>query len=435
MNDNLRPAGTANLSGRRKALSEALVELTGSVYRAGLPHLIASTVLVQGLAYLSQLYIAHLLGPAAFGIVRNAEALISMLVLLGSVGMPSLAVKSVAEVSDPAQRARLLGRLLQIAGLGGVALSATAWLILPAFVPPVTRPYFSRLVWIVALSAFGRTAINYFQGIRQFQRMAAISVTLSALAMTLLALLTWRFGLDGWIFGRYAGEGLFVAGGLLLLKPHIRLTGRLPAPYASGALIRVGATIAMSLVVRTALDNAALLALAYFGRTAEEIGCYGLGSLIITGVMLLPGATATLAITRFVERVATPKVARDYYYRVLRWSLIVIVPCAGALILCSPVLAAIFGSGYVAAVPTLQVLALTLPIRTVAVLTAALLMAHDGNKLTLATNWLFLMLGAALYAIVVPKYGPAGAAWATVLLEAGSAALLAILSRRRLWSA
>src|SRR5678815_458127 len=281
MNDNMRPAGHAELPGRRETLSAALIGLTGSAYRAGLPHLLASTVLVQGLAYLSQLYIAHLLGPGPFAVVRNTEAIISILVLIGSVGMPSLAVKSIAEVTDPDVRAKVLGRLLLIAGLGGVALSAAAALIVPAFVPAGTRPYFSHLIWIVAVSAVGRTAINYFQGIRQFQRMAVLSVTLSGLAMTTLALLTWRFGLEGWVLGRYAGEGLFVAGNLLLLKPHIRLSGRLPSAYARKALIGVGLTIAMSLVTRTALDNAALLSLAYFGRTPEEVGCYGLGSLII----------------------------------------------------------------------------------------------------------------------------------------------------------
>jgi len=433
MNDNMRPAEHAELPGRRETLSAALIGLTGSAYRAGLPHLIASTVLVQGLAYLSQLYIAHLLGPGPFAVVRNTEAIISILVLIGSVGMPSLAVKSIAEVTDPDVRAKVLGRLLLIAGLGGVALSAAAALIVPAFVPAGTRPYFSHLIWIVAVSAVGRTAINYFQGIRQFQRMAVLSVTLSGLAMTTLALLTWRFGLEGWVLGRYAGEGLFVAGSLLLLKPHIRLSGRLPSAYARKALIGVGLTIAMSLVTRTALDNAALLSLAYFGRTPEEVGCYGLGSLIIVGVMLLPGAIATLAITRFVERAATPRAARDYYDRVLRWSLLAIVPCAGLLLLGSPLLTTIFGAGYASSVPILRVLALTVPMRTIAAITAALLMAHDKNNLTLGTNWLLLMLGAVLYAIVVPTYGPAGAAWVTVLLEAGSAVLLVSLSRRRVW--
>jgi len=430
MNDNLRSAEPTGLPGRRGTLSDTLITLSGSAYRAGLPHLIASTVLVQGLAYLSQLYIAHVLGPEAFGVVRNTEAIVSILVLVGSVGMPSLAIRSIAEANDPAVRARLLGRLLQLATVGGLALSVLAALILPAFVPAETRPYFAQLVWIVAISAIGRTAINYFQGVRQLPRMAVLSVTLSAFAMTILAFLTLRFGLTGWIAGRYAGEGLFAAGALVLLVPHIRFAGSLPAPYAQTILVRVGLTIAMSLVIRTALDNAALLSLAYLERTPEEIGCYGLGSLIVTGVMLVPGAIATLTITRFVERAAAPDVTRDYYYRVLRWSIAVIAPCCGLMLLCSPLLGTIFGDGYASAVPVLRILTLTLPLRTVAAVTAALLMAHDRNNVTLGTNGLFLALGAVLYWIVVPLYGPEGAAWATVTLEAGSALLLVSLSRR-----
>ena len=416
-----------------KGLAQTLIGLIASAYHAGLPHLIVSTVLVQGLAYLTQLYIAQLLGPRAFGVVRNTEAIISILILLGAAGMPSLAIKSISEVTDPALRARLLGRLLQIAGLSGIALSAIGLLLLPAFVTAETRPYLAQLVWIVGLSAVGRTAINYFQGIRQFQRMAALNVILSSLAVTLLVLMVWRSGLSGWIIGRYAGEGLFVGGSLLLLTPHIKFAGSLPPPYSRRKLLVLGLTIASSLALRTMLDHAALLALAYCGRTSEEIGCYGLGSLVVATILLFPGATATLAITRFVEKSATPDLGRVFYHRVIKWTLAVIVPCAGLLALCGPLLPAVFGSGYLSAVSILQILALTLPVRTVAALTGSVLMAHDMNRLTLCTNSLFLVLGVLLYGILIPAFGPVGAAWVTVFLETGSAVLLVYFCRVRVW--
>ena len=55
--------------------------------RMGLPHLLASLFFVQGLAYLSQLVIASLMRPADFGIARSTEVALSILTLIGGIGM------------------------------------------------------------------------------------------------------------------------------------------------------------------------------------------------------------------------------------------------------------------------------------------------------------------------------------------------------------
>src|SRR5207249_6338555 len=91
-----------------KMVTAKLVQLTQNAYRAGFPHLLASLFFVQGLTYLSQLIIASLMGPANFGVVRSTEVTLSLLTLIGAIGMPSIAVKSIAELDNPLLRGVLL---------------------------------------------------------------------------------------------------------------------------------------------------------------------------------------------------------------------------------------------------------------------------------------------------------------------------------------
>ena len=84
-----------------KMVTAKLVQLAQHAYRAGFLHLLVSVFLVQGLTYLSQLVIAALMGPADFGVVRSTEVILSLLTQIGTIGMPTMAVKAIAEINNP----------------------------------------------------------------------------------------------------------------------------------------------------------------------------------------------------------------------------------------------------------------------------------------------------------------------------------------------
>ena len=203
---------------KSKMATAKLVQLVQYAYRAGLPHLLASLFFVQGLTYLSQLFIAGLMGPADFGVVRSTEVTLSIFTLIGAIGMPSIAVKSIAEINNPSLRGVLLGRLLKMAAIAGFVTSSLAAATASLWLPDPARPYFTALVWIIGIAALSRTCINYFQGIKLFRLVSGLNVTLSILSLVTLMTLVARYGLRGWVAGRYAGELLFVCGGVLMVR-------------------------------------------------------------------------------------------------------------------------------------------------------------------------------------------------------------------------
>src|SRR5207247_893363 len=192
-----------------------------------------------------------------------------------------------------------------------------------------------------------------------FQLVSVLNVALSMLSLAILTSLVAAYGLPGWIVGRYTGELFFVCGGILLVRRHLRLKGGLPPPYGYRRLLSLGLPIGFSLLVRTALDNAALLSLAYLNRPAEEIGQYGLSALIVTGVLVVPASVVNLAVPRLVERLRQSQIlAWEFCLRIMRWILLISLLSSMTLIVTSHLLILFFGWEYRPAVRLLRPLSM-----------------------------------------------------------------------------
>lgn len=405
--------------------------MASRVWAAGLPHLLVSIFFVQGMVYLVQFIIARLMDPAGFGVVRSVEAVIAVAAVLGSAGMPTLAVKAIAEVSDDEVRKRLLGRLVKVSFAVSVSVAALVTVFGSRLVVPEAYPYLKTIAWIIALTASSRTIINYFQGINRFRKMSAMNSVLATVSCAALAAMVAAYGLDGWLAGRYLGEALFLSGCVLLIRGRVRFTGKLPREYSFRRLFPMGVTISLSLVLRSAIDNAGIFALGYMMFTAGSVGLFGLSLLLVTGAGILPGGIVALTLPRLVEKLrASRSEAWRFYGWVMKWLLVSTVATSAALAAFSPALGIVFGEGYSGAAPLLAILSVCLPLRAVTSLSGSFLLSCDAVGLTLWINVLTLALAGAVLPFAAQWYGAQGVAWGTVAVEAVSALFYVIGARR-----
>ena len=392
--------------------------LVKSAYHAGLPHLLVSIVFLQGLAYMSQLFIAKMISPGDFGIVRNVEAALSVMAVIASVGMPSLAVKSVAEVAEPEVRERLIGRLIQVTIFASVLVALTVSLVTRLVLGGgALSIYLSITIWIVGLTACSRTCFNYFQGIKQVQQISLYIAAVSIVALFAMTISVWIAGLQGWVVGRYIGEGLFLALAVIAIRKRLRFGGALPDVYSYSRLMLLGSAVALSLLVRTALDNSAVLSLYWLGATREEVGYYGLGTLLIFAFLILPGAIASLAVPRFAEQRHDPARIRYLFLRTVKWSFAVMLSVSFLGILFIPTLIEILLPQYVPAIPVINMLLLTVPLRTIGMISGSVFLVYNRNIETSIINTVLLSAAIGLYVFLVPRFGASGAAWSTLLVE------------------
>jgi O-antigen/teichoic acid export membrane protein len=397
----------------------------------GLAYMALAVVAVRGAGYVFQLVIAFIFTPVEFGVVRSIDAVLALLVILGSAGMPSLAVKCVAEVDGREVRGRLLARLLLIAAGAGfvaasVACASAAWVV-----NANTVPYFQRIVWLVPLAACARTALNYYQGSHQVRRYAVLSGSIAGAVLPLGLLAASVGGLTGWISARYAAEAVTVAAALAPLAAMLR-RGPLAPEYSFGRLVRVGGVLSLSLLVRTSLDNLGTLALIIMGVPTTEIGYYGVGNLAVLGLLILPACVGNLALPKLARVSRDPEMLRQTFGRTVWTCVALTLPLSVAVIAVTPALVRHALPAYAASIPVIQVLLLSTLPRALIMASGTLLVAVDRGYTTLLFNLLSLSVGAVLMLALTPPFGIVGTACAAVGVEAMSATIYGFQARRTL---
>jgi O-antigen/teichoic acid export membrane protein len=291
---------------------------------------------------------------------------------------------------------------------------------------------------LILLAAGARTALNYYQGCRQIRRDSLISASVACGVLPLSFVAVSVGGIDGWIWARYGSEAVALAVTLVpiagLLRPR-----RLPSVYSPWRLARVGSVLSLSLLLRTSLDNLGTLALVAVGAPVSQIGYYGIGVVVMLGLLILPACIGSLALPRFVHDLTNPDALRATFSRLVRLCLVVTLPLSVLGMVTFPPLIRFLFPAYIASVPVIEALLVTVPARALTMMSGTLLVALDQGHATLVANVLLLSVGAVLMLSLVPRFGIMAAAWSTVGVELASVLVYGLLAKRgfssrRRWS-
>jgi O-antigen/teichoic acid export membrane protein len=402
--------------------------------RVGVVHYVAAIVSVQGVAYLTQFMIARVVGPEDFAVVRTVEATLNVLVVAASFGMPILAVTTIAGLTDEKAQGRMLGSLVALAVPGGLATAALASLASEALAPAAAS-YLRILAWVMPLTAASRTALNYFQGRQQVQRIAGYTVALSLISLVVVIAAVLTAGLTGWVVGRYVTELLFITLLLWSVGPSLSLSGGIPGGHGILSLLRAGSGIATSLLIRTAMDNAGLYLLVFSGAPDATVGYFGLSSLVLLALSIVPSSIASIALPRMVTRIRHPVAFHALVRRVGAGSIVLTLVMAGTTALfAGPAVDLLFPS-YAKAVPILLFLLAALPFRVVSALSAVVLLACDRMVMSVWANLLGLAVTVCAGVAGTAWWGATGTACAVIAGEVVSAGAYVIAARSSLRTA
>jgi O-antigen/teichoic acid export membrane protein len=411
-----------------RALARRGAQLVRRAAASGAPPLIISIIAVQGFSALAQLVVARVVAPADFGIVRAVEVVITMLLLIASVGMPSLAIRDVALATEE-ERPLVLGRLVALAAMTSVVVALVAIVGAPLLVPPVARPYLRAMAAAVCLTASSRTAMNYFQGVQRVSVLAKLSAISSTVAFLAFVLLVHWLGMRGWVIGRYVGELSLLLFTLIVLGRRISFAGVFEDMGALWRTWKRGMVISASFVVRTVHENSPTLALTWFGAV-QQVGFYGLAALLLTPLLLLPSVIGNLAVPRFALLMRQPHhLQRD----VTRLSILTTAVAAlGALfaVLVVPAVITRFFPSYAPALALLGILVLCVPLRALNGMIGSFLMAYDRNDAGLVINGISLAIAFGGCLLLIPTRGAKGAAIAILIADCCSAAMWVTVAQR-----
>jgi O-antigen/teichoic acid export membrane protein len=362
-----------------------------------------------------------ILGPEGLGILFNAIALTTILLVISRFGLGLLLTREVTK--RPGLTLPLFWsamRLRWAAALGGYGV--VALLVFLSGYAPLDR----TVVLLLAGGVFIETTSMACDAVLQ----AHEKVQYQSLGQVLSAFV--YFAVGWWLLE--AGQGLMGVVWATLASQAVRLVVMAPLMFlrtgpwqwrdsdgATGpglhAMMRLGLPLFLATtfgVVYTKIDTAMIKAMV--GNAAA--GIYGQGHQALDVMILVPGLFGTAifpAMARYAQ--TSPGDARRLGERALRFMTAGMVPLTLLLTFVAAPIIFWFEKGprFADSVPLMQIVIWGLPLQAGGVVLSRLLIAAEKERVFVWIGLITMLVNIVLNALLIPLYSYFGAAWATVV--------------------
>lgn len=388
-----------------------------------------------------QVILARTLGAEGLGVYATFLALATVLSVTGGLGMPMASVRFLpvhAATRDHARMRGFLHRALRLtvvssAIIGGALVSVA--LILPSLRALAAEAVAAAL--LVPILAFGVLAMGVLQAMGQPLR---ADLLLNIARPLFIAALVLGSAAAGWRSPALA-LALTSLGGLLALAAAAAAARRALALPAEGprdetdrrAWIAAGITYVLAMVVTALIERLDIILLGVIAG-ADHAGIYSVASRLAVTVGLATAAVAGLVVpvqarqAQAGDREGLQRTAARALALGLSLALMTALLLGGA----SPWLLPAFGPDFTAAATPLFILLLG-QVGIAAIGNASGLLAVAGhNRALVSVALAAVILDIVLCLVLVPLYGPAGAAVATAVTLLAQALGHAAMVRRLL---
>jgi O-antigen/teichoic acid export membrane protein len=370
---------------------------------------------------------------ADYGRFQFALTLTTIVETVMDIGLGPVTVRAVARDKTAADRLfrRVLGLKLVWVALGLTLLAVAA--------PLLRRDAdLVRLCYLMGISSAARsyllTTRGLLQGLDRFDLEALLVVTDRLLLLAAGAAVLLGGGGVFWLAVAFVAARVSMLIGVLglvrrFLGPIAPVVDRIAWRELQASALPLGFFM-IAINMYTYVDTVILGVM----RTDVEVGWYGAAFRVYEGLTYVPSILAAVLTPRLSKLFVDDRQAhKRLMLKVLALSMVLGIVLGGvALLLAGPILTTIFGRDYAPGIPPLEILAGgALFVFATWILHAAAISINLDRRLLLTTI-VGLTSNIVLNLIWIPRWGISGAAWATVVAEALTAALLFVQVQRRI---
>lgn len=387
--------------------------------------LIVITACIQGGVIISQFLIAPWVDPSVVGVVRSLETIIALVVLAGSLGMQSIAIRDTAASHGPSRQSEVLRQVFLLVGIASGIVIAGIYVAHEFVLVSAISSYVFYSCGLVLLTNLLRVTAGFAQGAKAIRDIYFVLMLVTAVGVVLHVVFTKLYGIQGWMVARYLEEFFCLAAVWWKLRTHIFLAldfrnvnGReLMTTAKSGVIVNA------SLFARLLVDSLPVLMLTTYHVKTDEIGFFGIAILSLVLGLLPLAIIAQRALPELVEVINNKNDLRERYSAFSKSMLKISSAVALLLIFCSVIWLMCVGGVYKQTAIYIIVLALTLPLKAIALASGTILVALRVFSLSLKTN---IVEGLLVFLILYAGI-PVLDAWAGVLGYVVGAVLSAVL--------
>lgn len=374
----------------------------------------AGEAVARIIAFGATVYVARALGASAYGVIALATAILLYLSVLSDAGIDTLGIQQVA-----ANRAALFKTLPDILGarlLIGIGLILVTVVVGLAVLPQPEGAVLAVYALILVTVGMGTRWVHL--GLEQTGRASvARLVSEGVSAFLIVAVVRTPADLARVPLAQLVGESL---GALLLL--HLLPTG------STRLRVRLRPAMVPALLFRSwPMVVHALLGLAIFNsdfiflrilRDSAAVGFYAAGYTLVSFFLNL--ATAyTSSMIPALTRLRSDRVGAGILYSGSMAQVVTVAlpVCVGGALVANEVVTLVFGSAYAPSTTPLRILLLLLPLAGIRAVSQGALLAYERQGDMLRASVWAAAVNLLLNVALIPRWGMAGAAWATVLTE------------------
>lgn len=394
--------------------------------------LLAGQIIRLGAVFLAVAWTARYLGPEEFGVYSYAIAFVLLFAELGTLGLQGIITHDLVE--DPENHRTILGTAFVLRLIGAAATIA----ILALLVYAVRLPD-PRVRWLILVFAAGYMfrplyVVNQFYESRVEGKFPVIAASVaSATLVGLTALLIAAAAPLGWFVAARAVlvalVGILVAAILAVHRPH-SLRWRFDRDLARQMLRRSWPLLASAITATIYLKIDQVMLGGMSG--SEDVGIYAAASQLSEVWYFLP---ILLMSSLFPSLISMSRSDRAAYserlgsiFGSMAWFGVAVA--VGVTVLAPILVKVFFGAGFEESVTVLRIHVWALPFIFMRAVLSKWIIIERVYTVSLMTHGAGAVTNVALNLVLIPQYGPIGAAIATVVSYAVASFFSLFLSRR-----
>lgn len=365
-------------------------------------------------AFSVTVYLARTLGVAGYGVVAVAQAVVLYLAQFVDFGIETLGNTEIAE--DNRRIDTDAPAILTVRTLCALAGASVASVLALTFIPAPDGPIIAAAVFIVGPLAASTRFVH--MGLENARPVGGSRVISEAIILGVVLLLV-RGMADLWAvpLAQISGE---CAAALFLLVLLRRRGHRMPLRWDVGkmkAVLRRSWPIMAHSLLGLMIFNADLVFLRILGGP-EDAGHYAAAYTLVS-FLLNTGAMYAFSLLPTLTRLKDDPEAETHLYQsaMAQVTAAVLPTAVGTTLLAGGIIQLVFGEGYEASAWALTILIWSVPLSLFRTVPMAGLIARKRQDLLLRTTTGAAVMNVVLNIILIPPYGIAGAAGATLATE------------------
>jgi O-antigen/teichoic acid export membrane protein len=400
----------------RQRIIDLVIRDSKRVWRAGAIHISASDWIVQSSAVVQRIILARILGAANIGHIAVVSASFELLTLPANLGINTPINKLTAERSgDEHSQLAVLTTGFTFTLFVSVAVAAAAFILLRTtgiIADEIARGLLNVIVMFLPLAVLWRLMISWLAGRQQMQLIAKIQGTMPLLGIVTAVTLSYYFQVQGWLVSSIA---MIIIGFSIT---YSRMRTRIPLAVNTALLrrmLRIGLFAFLGQAVGTILLRFDTLCVSGIMKNPEATGIYNTAALAYQQLITIVGGILYTVFPYVAKnRNNMPLLRQRYWELTLK---LFGLSAAGGIVawFAAPLFFPILGHEFAASVIPFRILVVGSLFRAQYVLVNTYLDALGRTDVTFATGLLAMVSNIVLNLLFIPRWGIAGAAWATVI--------------------